>query len=80
MFQLSSLRSLSPEQLVGLMLDDVPGLPEKAVVINAVFDHLIASPQDERIISMLHFMVESSKTVKGFPAHVYISFSSLSGH
>ncbi|XP_077101801.1 uncharacterized protein LOC143753360 [Siphateles boraxobius] len=59
---LSSLRSLSPEQLVGLMFEDVPGLPEKAVLINAVFDHLIASPQEERIIPTLHFMVESSKT------------------
>ncbi|XP_056111002.1 uncharacterized protein LOC130088309 [Rhinichthys klamathensis goyatoka] len=59
---LSSLLSLSPEQLVELMFDDVPGLPEKAVVINAVFDHLSASPREERILPTLHFMVESSKT------------------
>ncbi|XDV17109.1 hypothetical protein PO909_016533, partial [Leuciscus waleckii] len=59
---LSSLLSLSPEQLVGLMFEDVPGLPEKAVVINAVFDHLIASPQEQRILPTLHLMVESSKT------------------
>ncbi|XP_039511539.1 uncharacterized protein mslnb isoform X1 [Pimephales promelas] len=59
---LGSLLALSAEQLVGLMFDDVPGLPEKAVVINAVFDHLSASPQEERIIPTLHFMVESSKT------------------
>lgn len=65
-FQLSSLLSLSPEQLVGLMFDDVPGLPEKSVIINAVFDHLIAYPQEVRIKSTLHFLVELSKTVKGF--------------
>ncbi|XP_026146566.1 uncharacterized protein mslnb [Carassius auratus] len=59
---MSSLLYLSPEQLVGLMFDDVPGLPEKSVVINAVFDHLTASPQRERIVSMFPIMVESSKT------------------
>ncbi|XP_051764545.1 uncharacterized protein mslnb isoform X3 [Ctenopharyngodon idella] len=59
---LSSLLSLSPEQLVGLMFDDVPGLPEKSVIINAVFDHLIAYPQEVRIKSTLHFLVELSKT------------------
>ncbi|XP_052402480.1 uncharacterized protein LOC127949391 isoform X2 [Carassius gibelio] len=59
---MSSLLYLSPEQLVGLMFDDVPGLPEKSVVINAVFDHLTASPQRERIVSTLPIMVESSKT------------------
>lgn len=64
--QLSSLLALSPEQLVGLMFDDVPGLPEKSVIINAVFDHLIAYPEEARIKSTLYFLVESSKTVKGF--------------
>ncbi|XP_016116112.1 uncharacterized protein [Sinocyclocheilus grahami] len=59
---MSGLLYLSPEQLVGLMFDDVPGLPEKSVVINAVFDHLTASPQKERILSTLPIMVESSKT------------------
>uniref|UniRef100_A0A9J7Y4Y7 Uncharacterized protein n=1 Tax=Cyprinus carpio carpio TaxID=630221 RepID=A0A9J7Y4Y7_CYPCA len=58
---MSSLLYLSPEQLVGLMFDDVPGLPEKSVVISAVFDHLTASPQRERIVSTLPIMVESSK-------------------
>lgn len=65
-FQLSSLLSLSPEQLVGLMFDDVPGLPEKSVIINAVFDHLIAYPQQLRIESTLQYLVQSPKTVKGF--------------
>ncbi|XP_050950914.1 uncharacterized protein mslnb isoform X1 [Labeo rohita] len=59
---MSSLLYLSPEQLVGLMFDDIPGLPEKSVVINAVFDHLTASPQKQRIVSMLPIMVESSTT------------------
>ncbi|XP_048051535.1 uncharacterized protein mslnb isoform X2 [Megalobrama amblycephala] len=59
---LSSLLSLSPEQLVALMFDDIPGLPEKSVVINAVFDHLIAYPQELRIESTLKYLVESSKT------------------
>ncbi|KAL0202218.1 hypothetical protein M9458_000236, partial [Cirrhinus mrigala] len=59
---MSSLLYLSPEQLVGLMFDDVPGLPEKSVVIDGVFDQLIASPQKERIVSTLLIMVESSKT------------------
>lgn len=65
-FQMSSLLYLSPEQLVGLMFDDVPGLPEKSVVISAVFDHLTASPQRERIVSTLPIMVESSKMVREF--------------
>ncbi|XP_043108750.1 uncharacterized protein mslnb isoform X2 [Puntigrus tetrazona] len=59
---MSGLLYLSPEQLVGLMFDDVPVLPEKSVVINAVFDHLTASPQRDRITSTLTIMVESSKT------------------
>ncbi|XP_067298499.1 uncharacterized protein [Pseudorasbora parva] len=59
---LSILLSLSPEQLVGLMVDDIPGLPDKPLVINAVFDHLIASPQEGRIVPTLNFLVESSKT------------------
>lgn len=63
---MSGLLYLSPEQLVGLMFDDVPGLPEKSVVINSVFDHLTVSPQKERIVSTLPIMVESSKTVKEF--------------
>lgn len=74
-FQMSSLLYLSPEQLVGLMFDDIPGLPEKSVVINAVFDHLTASPQKQRIVSMLPIMVESSTTVKRVFQCTFASFS-----
>lgn len=79
-FQMSSLLYLSPEQLVGLMFDDVPGLPEKSVVISAVFDHLTASPQRERIVSTLPIMVESSKMVREFFSLFCICFSLLSHH
>ncbi|RXN34382.1 hypothetical protein ROHU_004044 [Labeo rohita] len=69
---MSSLLYLSPEQLVGLMFDDIPGLPEKSVVINAVFDHLTASPQKQRIVSMLPIMVESSTTSLTSRAHTSV--------
>ncbi|XP_073670562.1 uncharacterized protein mslnb isoform X2 [Paramisgurnus dabryanus] len=53
---LEILDYLSPEQLAGLIVDDVP---EKVVVINQVFIHLAGSP--EKIPDVLFFLVEMSK-------------------
>nr|XP_017212575.1 uncharacterized protein mslnb isoform X2 [Danio rerio] len=57
---LSALPYLSPDQLVELMFADIPGLPEKAVVIPAVFDQLTLQPN--MIVSTLAIMVQSLVT------------------
>ncbi|XP_077093936.1 uncharacterized protein LOC143746088 [Siphateles boraxobius] len=50
---LETLDNLSPAQMVGLMVVDLPGLPQKEVIINRVFDHLLVSPVDRGLPDVL---------------------------
>ncbi|TRY86145.1 hypothetical protein DNTS_030207 [Danionella cerebrum] len=60
---LAVLPALSPKQLVELVLDDIPNLPEKTVVVSAVFDHLSASGQRRRITEALALIVHASSAI-----------------
>ncbi|XP_057188180.1 uncharacterized protein mslnb [Triplophysa rosa] len=57
---LETLAYLSPVQLVSLMVNDLPGVPEKAVVIDKVFEHLSVHPQ--KIPDFLHNLLVMSET------------------
>jgi len=61
---LETLDNLSPEQVVGLMVEDLPGLPEKEVVINRVFDHLLESPVERGLPDVLDLLYIFSTTVR----------------
>ncbi|XP_051994237.1 uncharacterized protein mslnb isoform X31 [Xyrauchen texanus] len=60
---LETLVSLSPDQMVGLMVDDLPGLPEKNVVINRVFDHLLESPVERGLPGVLENLLSRSQMI-----------------
>ncbi len=46
------------------MVEDLPGLPEKEVVINRVFDHLLESPVERGLPDVLQNLLLISQTVK----------------
>ncbi|XP_034149917.1 uncharacterized protein mslnb isoform X4 [Esox lucius] len=54
---LSALTVLSPKQTAELVVFSLPGLPGKDVVINTVFDFLIASPTERRFPEFLQQLV-----------------------
>lgn len=55
---------LSPDQMVGLMVDDLPGLPEKNVVVDRVFNHLLESPVERGLPGVLENLLSRSQIVK----------------
>ncbi|XP_056627073.1 uncharacterized protein mslnb isoform X2 [Triplophysa dalaica] len=57
---LETLVYLSPVQKVDLMVDDLPGLPEKNEIINKVFDHLLESPVERHLPKVLQRLFASS--------------------
>ncbi|XP_051551587.1 uncharacterized protein LOC127439394, partial [Myxocyprinus asiaticus] len=60
---LETLVYLSPGQMVGLMVDELPGLPEKDAVINRVFNHLLESPVERRLPEVLENLLSRSQMV-----------------
>lgn len=62
--QLENLDNLTPKQVAGLMADNLPGLPEKEVIINTVFDHLLESPVKRGLPDVLQNLLIISQKVK----------------
>ncbi|XP_067298496.1 uncharacterized protein mslnb [Pseudorasbora parva] len=54
---LETLVYLSSVQKVELMVVDLPGLPQKEVIINSVFDHLLVSPVDRGLPDVLNNLI-----------------------
>ncbi|XP_036388707.1 uncharacterized protein mslnb [Megalops cyprinoides] len=54
---LEALPLLSPKQTAELVVLPLPGLPEKNLIINTVFDHLLESPKDRNLMEFLHYLV-----------------------
>jgi len=46
------------------MVEDLPGLPQKEVIIERVFDHLLESPVDRGLPGVLQNLLLLSQTVK----------------
>lgn len=61
--QLEVLPLLSPNQTAEMLLLPLPTPPEKDVVINRVFDFLLESPEDGKLINVLHYLVQLAKEV-----------------
>ncbi|XP_029595979.1 uncharacterized protein mslnb isoform X4 [Salmo trutta] len=58
---LSVLEVLSPKQTAELVVLPLPGPPEKAVIINTVFDYLTESPKERRLPEFLQQLVNLTK-------------------
>eukprot|EP00063_Salmo_salar_P010744 XP_013985579.1 PREDICTED: uncharacterized protein LOC106564110 [Salmo salar] len=58
---LSSLEVLSSKQTAELLVLPLPGPPEKAVIINTVFDYLTESPRERRLPEFLQQLVSLTK-------------------
>lgn len=56
-FQIDALVVISPRQTAELIVEDFPGLPEKSVIINMVFDHILVSPEDRGLLEMLGYLI-----------------------
>lgn len=56
-FQIDALVFLSPRQTAELIVEDFAGLPEKSVIINMVFDHILVSPEDRGLLEMLSYLI-----------------------
>ncbi|XP_026121057.1 uncharacterized protein LOC113100649 [Carassius auratus] len=54
---IDALVVLSPRQTAELIVEDFAGLPEKSVIINIVFDHILVSPEDRRLLEMLRYLI-----------------------
>ncbi|XP_058624444.1 uncharacterized protein LOC131535927 [Onychostoma macrolepis] len=68
---LETLDNLTPKQVAGLMADNLPGLPEKEVIINRVFDHLLVSPVERGLPDVLqNLLLISQMTI--IPCSSYI--------
>lgn len=65
--QLEALQLLSPNQTAEMLLLPLPTPPEKEVVINQVFDFLLESPTDGKLIKVLHYLVQLAKEVMDLP-------------
>ncbi|XP_052402900.1 uncharacterized protein LOC127949514 isoform X46 [Carassius gibelio] len=59
---LETLDNLTPKQVAGLLVEELPGLPEKKVVINTVFDHLFVSPVERGLPDVLQNLLSISQT------------------
>ncbi|XP_073716201.1 uncharacterized protein mslnb isoform X2 [Misgurnus anguillicaudatus] len=49
---------LSPNQLAELIVEDFPGLPEKSIIINLVFDYILISPVERGLFMMLEHLIK----------------------
>ncbi|RXN36571.1 hypothetical protein ROHU_002840 [Labeo rohita] len=68
---LETLDNLTPKQVAGLMAENLPGLPEKEVIINRVFDHLLVSPVERGLPDILqNLLLISQMTI--IPCSSYI--------
>ncbi|KAL1281634.1 hypothetical protein QQF64_000437 [Cirrhinus molitorella] len=54
---IDALMVLSPRQTAELIVEDFVGLPEKSVIINMVFDHILISPEDRGLVKMLEYLI-----------------------
>lgn len=61
--QLEVLHLLTPKQTAELLVLPLPTPPEKDVVVNRVFDFLLASPKDRKFKEVLHYLVPLAKEV-----------------
>ncbi|KAE8300447.1 Mesothelin Pre-pro-megakaryocyte-potentiating factor [Larimichthys crocea] len=67
---LEVLHLLTPKQTAELLVLPLPTPPEKDVVVNRVFDFLLASPKDRKFKEVLHYLVPLAKEVNP-PCAVY---------
>lgn len=66
-FQINALVVLSPKQTAELIVEDFAGLPEKSVIINMVFDHILFSPEDRGLLEMLRYLIVLAGEVRASP-------------
>ncbi|XP_051242478.1 uncharacterized protein mslnb isoform X9 [Dicentrarchus labrax] len=67
---LEVLPILSPKQMAEMLLIPLPTPPEKDVVIDRVFDFLLESPEDRKLMEVLHYLVKLAKEMEP-PCGVY---------
>ncbi|XP_076144404.1 uncharacterized protein LOC143126819 [Alosa pseudoharengus] len=68
---LEALAVLSPGQVAELMVAPLPGLSDKEVVINTVFDYLAAAPADNKLPEVLQSLVTLSAQAGVIPCSSY---------
>lgn len=56
-FQIDALAVLSPRQTAELIVEDLPGLPEKSEIINVVFSYILISPEERGLLEMLEHLI-----------------------
>lgn len=65
-FQIDALVVLSPGQTAELIVENFAGLPEKNIIINMVFDHILVSPEDRGLVKMLGFLIMLAGQVRAY--------------
>ncbi|KAG5278329.1 hypothetical protein AALO_G00097760 [Alosa alosa] len=68
---LEALAVLSPGQVAELMVAPLPGLTDKEVVINTVFDYLAAAPADHKLPDVLQSLITLSAQAGVIPCSSY---------
>jgi len=63
-FQIDALAVLTPRQTAELIVEDFAGLPEKSIIINMVFDHILVSPEDRGLLEMLRYLITLAGEVR----------------
>lgn len=56
-FQIDALTVLYPRQTAELIVEDLPGLPEKSEIINVVFSYILISPEERGLLEMLEHLI-----------------------
>ncbi|XP_076003783.1 uncharacterized protein LOC142996666 isoform X2 [Genypterus blacodes] len=64
------LHRLSPMQLAEILVLPLRSPPEKEEIISRVFDFLIQSPEDRKLLKVLHILVELAEEI-GLPCRSY---------
>lgn len=67
LFQIDALVVLSPKQTAELIVEDFAGLPEKSIIINMIFDHILVSPEDRGLLEMLGYLIVLAGEVRAYP-------------